>query len=224
MGCGEALWTTPVAAQTKLQSIIYMLLWKKGKDFFSSHLGRAPHHKLFWFCFCFWLAEEKCLWSRLVFTKIKVDHLASHTQGLCAPEFSAGLRHSYHPSWRRVSSPWWEESIHLSWPRRSVASLVRPPLLTFLSHSHHFNSTASYERIARRSIVQNLKVQSINCPGSSLTSYPPNNGYHLPLTGSPLISTSTKGKIRSWGNFNQAMMLPCELTGIQWKTRSRLSI
>ena len=81
MGCGEALWTTPVAAQTKLQSIIYRLLWKKGKDFFSSHLGRAPHHKLFWFCLCFWLAEEKCLWSRLVFTKIKVDHLASHTQG-----------------------------------------------------------------------------------------------------------------------------------------------
>lgn len=35
MGCSEALYGwSPVVAQTKLQSIIYILPWKKGKDFF----------------------------------------------------------------------------------------------------------------------------------------------------------------------------------------------
>lgn len=50
---------SPEAAQTKLQSIIDILPWKKGKDFFPPALAwqSSTHHKLF--CFCFWTAEEK---------------------------------------------------------------------------------------------------------------------------------------------------------------------
>lgn len=40
------------------------------------------------------MSENKCLSTRLVFTNIKVDHLARYPEELSVPKSLAGLRHS----------------------------------------------------------------------------------------------------------------------------------
>lgn len=92
----------------------------------------------------------------------KVDHLTSSTEELSVPDSLAGLRHSHHPSRRRLSA-YWEEIPHLSQPRSSASSLAWPPVHLH-THTPHSNSAAAY-----RSDFQNLQVQNMNCPGSSFT-------------------------------------------------------
>lgn len=179
--------------------------------------------------------EAKCLCSRPVFTKIKVDHLARCPEELSALESLPGLRQSSHPFGRRM---FLSGRIHLTSPE-------------VLSGWHSLHYWLSLHTLTMSIPLPPMKGQrggqlfktwkskaQIVHPFPHLASFRP--WFSLTLDYSPLISISTREMLvesistRASAPHlqdevlekvsHQAMMLPCGLTGVQWETRSRLSI
>lgn len=153
------------------------------------------------------MSEEKCLCSRLVFSRIKADHLASYTGSLCTWILGWARGQSSHFLREEDLFSSLGENTSPPWPRSSAASSVQPPWHP-LPH------------ILATSILQ-FPTQT-NCSKPEGPKYKLSRLFpylipswiysHSLLPVEPLIGTSTGRKSRSWGSFNQVVILPFGLT------------
>lgn len=218
MGCGEAHGTIPSGYTNKTtKHHLHPALKKQGQDFFFSCPTLAELHIIsFWFLNSG--RKVPLLQAGLHQNKSRPSGLLSW--GTLCSWVSAGLRQSSHPFGRRM---FLSGRVHLTSPEvlSGWHSLESWPSLHTLTTSIPLPPTKG-QRGGQlfKAWKSKAKLSTL-----SLTSHPSDHGSHSLLTihhslaSPPHLQDEVLEKVS-----HQAMMLPCGLTGVQWETRSRLSI